>query len=99
MTNGDVFLTWRARPDFESGIREFQIYRDDELVGTVPSEHTRNIGIQQFQELSYHDTPVRPLPEMKFIDRDVPLKAHRYSVIMINGSGLASRAGKAERVP
>jgi len=99
MTNGDVFLTWRAKPDFESGIREFQIFRDRELVGTVPSGHTKKVGIPQFQELSYHDTPELPLAEMKFIDRNVPLKAHRYTVVMINGSGLASKSSKAERVP
>ncbi|QDU41328.1 Carboxylesterase NlhH [Maioricimonas rarisocia] len=101
-------ITWTARPDWESGIRGFRIYRDGRPIAMVTSEAPRRFGIEQFQQLSYHDTPTPPLPEMVFVDdAELSAEVHRYGVVTINGYGLGSgrpepveiRVGKVVEVP
>jgi hypothetical protein len=41
--------------------------------------------------MSYHDTPERPLPEMRWLDKTAkPGARHVYTVIAVNGVGLRS---------
>jgi hypothetical protein len=41
--------------------------------------------------MSYHDTPERPLPEMRMVDRSPTAGVkHEYRVIVVNGVGLRS---------
>jgi hypothetical protein len=88
--DGTVEITWDGDADLESGLRVFLIKRDDRDIGQVPEKLPR-----VFQGLSYHDTPNKPLPEMKFIDKTIKVgETGTYSVIAVNGVGLKSKAVK-----
>jgi hypothetical protein len=87
-----VEVTWETQADFESGLRAFIIQRDGKDVAQVPEEPRGRFGRPLFQAMSYHDTPEKPLPAMRFVDRSAtPGVKHRYRVIAINGEGLKSR--------
>ncbi len=64
-----VEVTWEAEADFESGIQAFVIQRDGKDLAQVPEKPVGRFGRPLFQSMSYHDTPERPLPEMRFVDR------------------------------
>lgn len=67
--------------------------RDGKEVGRVPEKPIGKYGRAQFQPVSYHDTPERPLPEMRFLDPEAGAEGgHEYRVIAINGAGLESAA-------
>jgi hypothetical protein len=43
--------------------------------------------------MSFHDTPEKPLPEMRYLDTTAAAgPKHEYRVIAINGAGLSSAA-------
>ena len=87
-----VEVTWDAVADFESGIQAFLIQRDGQDLARVPEKPVGRFGRPLFQVMSYHDTPEKPLPEMRFIDRSTrPGEKHAYRVIAINGAGLKSQ--------
>lgn len=88
-----VELTWEADADLDSGIQSFVILRDGAPLGKVPEKPIGRYGRALFQTMSYHDTPEKPLPEMRFIDPNPKMDAH-YSVITINGAGLKSPPSK-----
>ncbi len=89
--DGGVELTWNAEADFESGIRSFLVQRDFKEVARVPERPSGRFGRPLFQAMSYHDTPEKPLPEMRWVDTDVkPGERHQYTVITVNGVGLTS---------
>ncbi len=96
--NGEVEITWNADADFESGIRDFIIQRDGREIAQVPEKPVGRFGRPLFQTMSYHDTPEKPLPPMKFVDKNAkPGDKAEYRVIVVNGVGLksiASGAGK-----
>jgi hypothetical protein len=90
-----VELTWDAEADFESGIRAFVIQRDGKDLASFPEKPLGRFGRPLFQAMSYHDTPEKPLPEMRFIDRTARAgEKHEYRVITVNGVGLRSQASK-----
>lgn len=85
-------LTWRAEADFESGIQAFVILRNGQEVGRVPKapddgRYTR----KAFQSISYHDTPVGPLVDLKFVDDIAENEKPVYEVISVNAAGLKSQ--------
>lgn len=93
-----IELTWNADVDFESGLRTFIIMRDGEKIGrTEPPKTSRSgtvpiDGRPLFQGLSYHDTPLEPRREMRFVDQEAPPgKKHAYQVIAVNSEGLRSK--------
>jgi hypothetical protein len=87
-----VELTWGAEADFESGIQGFVIQRDGKDVARLPDKPLGRFGRPLFQAMSYHDTPERPLPEMRFVDRSAtPGAKHEYRVIVVNGASLKSQ--------
>lgn len=86
----DGVVTWQAEADFESGLRQFIIYRDGKEIGRVPEEPKGRFGRPLFQTMSYHDTPEQPLPEMKFADPDPAKDAAAYRVVSVNSVGMAS---------
>ncbi len=77
--------------DLESGIAKFQIFRDGQLIATVPENGKNNFGRPIYQGLSYSDTPVQPLVPLQYVDatRD-PKQSYRYTVQTVNTVGLAS---------
>jgi hypothetical protein len=91
--DGSVEITWDAEADFESGIRNFVIQRDGREIAEVPEKPVGKFGRPLFQSMSYHDTPEKPLPEMKFVDKSAkPGDKAEYRVIVVNGVGLKSAA-------
>lgn len=92
-------LTWDAQADFESGVGYFEIERNGKKIGQVPEKPLGKFGRPLFQSMSYHDTPERPLPEMRFTDANPPATKEpaEYRVITVNGSGLKSQPAVAKR--
>lgn len=94
--DGKTLLTWTAEADFESGIGAFTIERDGKQIGQVPSKPVGRFGRPLFQQMSYHDTPEQPLPQMQFLDESSPTDGVTYSVRTVNSVGLKSAASVAE---
>ena len=85
-----VELTWDAHADFESGLRQFLIKKDGQVVGRVPEKLVSTFGRPLFQGMSYGDTPNQPLAQMRFVDKGAKPGA-KYEVIAVNSAGLESR--------
>jgi len=84
-----VEITWDAEADLESGIKAFLIQRDGQDLASVPEKPAGRFGKPLFQAMSYHDTPEKPLPEMRFLDRTAkPGEKYAYRIITVNGAGL-----------
>jgi hypothetical protein len=97
LADGQVEIAWEAEADFESGLQAFLVERDGKPLKQVPEKPAGTFGRPLFQKMSYHDTPERPLPEMRFVDAGAA-GAHRYRVIAVNGVGLRSKPSKAVEV-
>lgn len=94
--NGGVTIAWNASADFESGLQGFLIRRDGKDLVQLPQKPSARFGRPLFQAMSYHDTPERPLPEMKFIDSEAkPGEKHTYEILSINSVGLRSEPATA----
>lgn len=95
---GEVEITWDAHADFESGLKTFVLIRGDREIAQLPEKPIGRFGRPLFQTMSYHDTPEKPLPVMRFVDR-LPNDADQpvYAVIAVNGVGLRSAPARAER--
>jgi hypothetical protein len=86
-----IEITWNAEADLESGLRGFIVLRDGAALATLPREPAGIFGRPLFQGMTYHDTPVQPLAEMRFFDDSAkPMEKHIYQVISINSVGLKS---------
>ena len=84
-------IIWNAEADFESGIRNFIIMRDEKELARVPENPIGKYGRPLFQSMGYHDTPVKPLPEMRYLDASAKAgEKHTYSVVTVNSVGLLS---------
>lgn len=93
-----IELAWEAEADFESGIRQFAIYRDGKLLTKYPETAASKSGYTQFQSISYHDTPVPNAPAMSFIDKAaVSGERHKYAIATVNGAGLEGPRSRAQR--
>ena len=91
LEDGSVQISWSAEADFESGIRAFRIERNGKPIAQVPETPKNNFGRPLFQNLSYSDSPVKPLPEMTFIDKSAPKgKLPNYKVRTINSVEMLS---------
>lgn len=94
--DGAVTLTWDAAADLESGVRAFVVWRDGEKLAQLPENPVGRFGRPLFQTMSYHDTPERPLPEMRFLDTSAKCgETHEYAVVAINSVGLESPVSAA----
>lgn len=94
--DGVVTLTWDASADLESGLRAFVVLRDGEKLAQLPEQPVGRFGRPLFQAMSYHDTPQRPLPEMRYVDTTAnDGEQHEYAVVAINSVGLESQAAAA----
>jgi hypothetical protein len=94
-----VEITWDALADIESGIRAFLIERDGLELAQAPEKPKGVFGRPLFQAMTFHDTPEKPLPEMRFVDAKAPAAACRYRVVEVNGVGLRSQPSQAVLVP
>jgi hypothetical protein len=94
-SENQVEITWDAEADFESGLAGFIIERDGKPLVQVPEKAVGKFGRPLFQTMSYHDTPERPLPAMRYVDEHaVPNTRHSYQVIAVNSVGLRSELAK-----
>jgi poly(3-hydroxybutyrate) depolymerase len=89
--DGKAEVTWDAHADLESGLRGFIVLRDGKEVARVPTKPAGRFGRPLFQTMSYHDTPEKGYPPMRFVD-DKPGKT--YQVIAVNSVGLKSPPSK-----
>ncbi|MEZ6123028.1 MAG: SGNH/GDSL hydrolase family protein [Planctomycetaceae bacterium] len=98
LDDGSVHISWSATADFESGLRGFEILRNNEMIGTLPEKPVSRFGRPLFQGLSYHDTPEAPLPVMEFVDRSAPTdRLPQYQVIAVNSVELKSEPTSSGR--
>jgi hypothetical protein len=89
-------ITWEADADLESGLQAFIVQRDGKDLAQVPEKPVGKFGRPLFQTMSYHDTPEKPLPEMRFLDMTArPGEKHTYRVLAVNGAGLKSEPAPA----
>ena len=85
-------LTWEAEADLESGLANFVIERDGQVLADVPGKGKNPFGRPVFQNLQYSDTPTQPLVVMQFSDtKSEPGRKHTYRVIAVNTVGMKSR--------
>ncbi len=85
-------LTWEAEADLESGLANFVIERDGQVVASVPEKGKNPFGRPLFQNLQYSDTPSQPLVPMRYTDtKATPGTKHTYRVIAVNTVGLKSK--------
>jgi len=90
-------LRWEAAADLESGLAQFLIERDGQIVAKVPEDPKNRFGRPLFQNLQYSDTPTQPLTEMQFTDDTAQAgKKHAYRVIAVNTVGLKSKPAPAK---
>jgi hypothetical protein len=85
-----IELTWDAYADFESGLRQFLIKKDGQVVGRIPENLKSPFGRPIFQGMSYGDTPTQPLAQMRFVDKGAKAGA-KYQVVAVNSAGLESK--------
>jgi hypothetical protein len=89
-------INWNAEADFESGIKQFIIFRDGREIGRVAEIPFGQYGRPLFQSMNFHDTPVKPLAKMTYNDYVTkPGEKHSYTVVSINSVGLESKPSKA----
>jgi hypothetical protein len=89
--DGAIEVSWDARADLESGIRQFIVRRGGREVARVPDNPAGRFGRPLFQGLTYHDTPEKPLRPMQFVDTTAGAGTKPdYQVIAVNGVGLES---------
>ena len=95
-----VEITWNAEADFQSGIQAFIIQRNGSQLARLPEKPAARFGRPLFQRMSYHDTPEKPLPEMRFVDTSAASGTKlEYRVIAINSVGLKSEPSTPACVP
>src|SRR5262249_10718626 len=77
-------------------IKAFVIQRDGKDIGQVPEKTVGKFGRPLFQSMSYHDTPEKPVPALRFTDRTAkPGAVHEYRVIAVNSVDLKSAPANA----
>jgi hypothetical protein len=86
-----VALTWRAKGDLESGIKNFTIYRDGAKIGSSGGfANTAHGGRNFFQWDARWPTPYPMLPPAqfpfpaRFTDTGVPNGIHAYQIATVN---------------
>jgi len=94
-----VELTWDAEADFESGLKAFIIQRDGQDLAQFPEKPQNKFGRPLFQNMSYGDTPVEPLPDFKFTDQSAKAGGrHEYRIVAVNSAGMKSKPSRTVSV-
>ena len=85
-------ITWEAATDIVSGLGGFIVLRDGRGIAKLPTQPPEAVyGRPLFQGLSYHDTPVAPIPQMRHVDMSAQLGGkHVYTVIALSSAGVPS---------
>jgi hypothetical protein len=87
-------ITWEAEADIVGGLGGFVVLRDGHGIAKLPTQPPEAVyGRPLFQGLSYHDTPIAPLPQMKHVDASAQGGAkHDYTVVALSSAGVPSMA-------
>jgi pimeloyl-ACP methyl ester carboxylesterase len=86
-----VRLTWDARPDYESGLQTFRIYRDGELQPPYTGAGRHQPTTHIFREVRGSDTPKTPIQEMEYLDRTARAgSTYTYRISVVSYAGLES---------
>ena len=84
-------IKWEAEADIVSGLGGFIVLRDGHGIAKLPAQPPEAVyGRPLFQGLSYHDTPLAPLPQMRHIDTSSQRGKHVYTVIALSSAGVPS---------
>jgi hypothetical protein len=85
-------IKWDTEVDIASGLGGFIVLRDGHGLARLPAEPPDSVyGRPLFQGLSFHDTPVAPLPKMVYLDESAqPGVKHAYTIIALNSAGVPS---------
>jgi hypothetical protein len=85
-------VTWDTEVDMVSGLGGFIVLRDGKGIARLPTQSPENVyGRPLFQGLSYHDTPIAPLPQMMHVDTSAEADVkHAYTVTALSGAGVPS---------
>ena len=98
--SADGELTWEAEADFESGLAGFILERDGAEIARLPQKPEGPFGRPLFQKMSYHDTPEKPRPQMRFTDTTArPGAKQRYRIRAVNSAGGESKPSTAAVAP
>ncbi|MFH1921870.1 MAG: hypothetical protein ABIP48_18545 [Planctomycetota bacterium] len=80
--------------------KAFVIQRDGSELARLPEKPVGRFGRPLFQQMSYHDTPEKPLREMRFMDAAATAATrHEYRVMSVNSVGLQSEPSNPCSVP
>jgi hypothetical protein len=87
-------IAWEAEADIVGGLGGFVVLRDGRGIAKLPTQPPEAVyGRPLFQGLSYHDTPIAPLPQMKHVDTSAQSGAkHVYTVVALSSAGVPSMA-------
>ena len=87
-----IRLTWKAKADWESGIKTFRIYRDGKLMPPyIAPARDEGEYTEYYRRPNYSDTPWRPLSEMIYLDGEAMSgQTYKYQVSIVNWAGLES---------
>ena len=87
-------ITWEAEADIVSGLGGFVVLRDGRGIAKLPTQPPEAVyGRPLFQGLSYHDTPIAPLPQMSHVDTSAQSGVkHVYTVVALSSAGVPSMA-------
>jgi hypothetical protein len=85
-------IAWDTEVDMASGLGGFIVLRDGHGIARLPIQPPEAVyGRPLFQGLSYHDTPVAPLPQMVHVDTSAKAGVkHVYTVIALSVAGVPS---------
>jgi hypothetical protein len=85
-------ITWDTEVDMASGLGGFIVLRDGHGIARLPTQPPESVyGRPLFQGLSFHDTPIAPLPQMVHVDTTAKADVkHVYTVIALSGAGVPS---------
>jgi hypothetical protein len=85
-------ITWDTEVDMVSGLGGFIVLRDGHGIARLPTQPPESVyGRPLFQGLSYHDTPIAPLPQMVHVDTSAKADVkHVYTVIALSSAGVPS---------
>ena len=85
-------ITWDTEVDMVSGLGGFIVLRDGHGIARLPTQPPGSVyGRLLFQGLSFHDTPLAPLPQMVHVDTTARSGVkHIYTVIALSSAGVPS---------
>jgi hypothetical protein len=93
-------IKWDAEVDIVSGLGGFIVLRDGHGIARLPTQAPESVyGRPLFQGLSFHDTPIAPLPQMVHVDTSAKAGVkHVYTVIALSSAGVPSEPSAAATI-